>query len=214
MKSQTLGRALVAAAIAAPMAIGTPPVMAQVKSGWYGQVSAGALWVEDNEGTVNGVPATAKYETGFAIWGATGYRFGNGIRTELELGYVRTRIDKIQVLGNSIAIGNEGDLFTGTINGFYDVNTGTFMTPYIGAGIGFAYQKADGATVAFGGQNVRVEGKAETDLTAFGELGIALRASQNTAIVPSYRYQWIDNGGGGFDDNVAHIARIGVRFSF
>jgi opacity protein-like surface antigen len=199
---------VIAAAITAPSAI------AQVKTGWYGQLSLGGLWAEDNDGNVSGIPVTAKYDNGAVIWGAVGYRFGNGIRTDLELGYARIGIDKIQVFGTPIDIDNRGDLITGTINAFYDIHTGSFLTPYLGGGIGFAHAKSDDTTVIVGGQSFRVQGKDSTDLTVFGELGVALRASERVEIVPAYRYQWIDDAAGGFGDDVAHIARIGVRVFF
>lgn len=97
---------------------------------------------------------------------------------------------------------------------FYDINTGTFATPYIGGGIGLLHSSEDDGTATVGGVTVAVEGDSSTDLTAFGEVGVGLRVANGVEIVPAYRYQWLDSGSDEFDDDFAHIARVGIRFDF
>jgi OOP family OmpA-OmpF porin len=187
---------------------------AQVKAGWYGQVTAGGLWFDDLDGNVDGVDVKGEYDTGYSLWVSGGYRFGNGFRTELELGYGRTSLDEVTALGVSATVDADVDLYSATANLFYDINTGTFATPYIGGGIGVLHSKSDGGTVTVGATTVEFDGDSSTDLTAFGEVGVGLRVADGVEIVPAYRYQWVDNGTDGFDDDVAHVARIGLRFGF
>jgi opacity protein-like surface antigen len=204
---------ILAAALAAVVAT-ADRADAQVKPGWYGQVAVGGIWLRDNDGNVDGINVTAEYDTGYGIWAAGGYRFSNGFRTELELGYGRTGFDKLKFLGTSVSIDSDIDLYSGTVNLFYDINTGTLATPYLGGGVGMVYSRAHDGTATVGGTTVRIEGDSSTDLTVFGEVGLALRVSDRIEIVPSYRYQWIDNGSDGFDGDSAHIARIGLRYAF
>lgn len=55
---------------------------------------------------------------------------------------------------------------------------------------------------------------SETDLTLLGEVGVAIALTPNWSVVPAYRLQWINNGGGGVDDTWAHNIRVSVRYSF
>jgi opacity protein-like surface antigen len=209
-----LRKLFTAAAMIGATLASTEPAAAQVKPGWYGQVAVGGLWFQDTDGTVSGIDVTGEYDTGYALWAAGGYRFSNGFRTELELGYGRTSLDKVKALGVTATVDSDIDLYSATANLFYDINTGTFATPYLGGGIGVLHSRSDGGTVTVGATTVAFDGDSSTDPTAFGEVGVGLRVSDGMEIVPSYRYQWVGNGSDGFDDDTAQVARIGLRFGF
>lgn len=109
------------------------------------------------------------FENGLAISGQVGRAFDNGLRLELEFAYSKydvdshssltaggANIDGVDVavltrgtpdpanptVGDVIADG-QGDIsnFGAFLNVLYDINTGSSLTPYVGAGIG--YQSTD-----------------------------------------------------------------------
>lgn len=68
-------------------------------------------------------------DIGWAGIGTIGFRFGNGLRTELEGGY---RFNDGDING----ISANTKTWSAMANMLYDLETGTFLEPYIGAGLG------------------------------------------------------------------------------
>lgn len=75
-----------------------------------------------------------KLKQGWALSGAGGYKFLNGLRTELEFSYHRNNFKDFDYS----AKGFSGRQVTGSVmlNVLYDVNTGTRITPFFGGGVG------------------------------------------------------------------------------
>ena len=79
------------------------------------------------------------YDSGFAASLAAGYDFASAMRMEVEL--IRQKNDMtLSSYGTFYGNFDEGDLKTHSlmVNGFYDVDTGSPWTPFIGAGIGLS----------------------------------------------------------------------------
>ncbi|HEX6957968.1 MAG TPA: porin family protein [Ferrovibrio sp.] len=182
-------------------------------SGWYGVLSGAWLFPRDVDGNADGQSVTVESSDGFVLYGGAGYRFSNNFRLEGELSYGSHDYDSISIGGASRGLGGDRDLYALTAAIYYDIDTGTVLTPYLGAGGGLLYQNsgrpaatANGATVP-GGDN-------STDLTAFGEVGLSYKLSQRFDLVPSYRYQWINDNHAGLDDSDMHVLRLGLRYWF
>jgi outer membrane protein W len=180
-------------------------------SGWYGQISGGALQLRDTDGNPGGNSVEVGYDLGFIITGAVGYGFGNGFRTELELGYGRSTFDDITVNGVKGSLNGTVNLFSGYLAGYYEFNTG-MIKPYLGGGVGAIYSSIGKSSATVGGTTVSLNGDDDVSLSAFAEIGAAVDISKGFAIVPSLRYVWVDDGGSGFENNEAWVARIGLRF--
>ncbi|WP_207485945.1 outer membrane protein [Arenibaculum pallidiluteum] len=195
--------------------LSSAPAFAQVvqKDGFYGSLSAGYLQLRDREGTAEGVSGELEYDAGYAITGAVGYKSGP-FRGELELGYARSGVDTVTGGGLELGADADIDIFTASVNGYYDIQTGTAFTPYLGAGIGLAHSSIDDVTVSFGGQSETFDGDSSTDLLLQAEAGLSYAVAPNVSVVPAYRFVWINNGGNGIDDDTAHLFKIGVRVGF
>ncbi len=76
------------------------------------------------------------------------------------------------------------------------------------------HQRHDRPAVTSNGSTLGGNDGNATDFTAFGEAGVAYKVSDGLEIVPSYRYQWINDGAQGLDDTTQHVARIGFRSWF
>lgn len=180
---------------------------AQAKDGFYLAPSAGLLFAESEKLSDPGFTAELDYDTGWAISGAVGYRMGQ-FRLEGELGYGQINGANLTLNGTDYDVDADLDIFTGTLGGFYDIATGGPVSPYLGGGIGFA--NTDVGSVSVGGQSL--DGGSDTDLLLFGEAGLNWQVSETVALVPSYRYSWVDGAGG--DNGKVHALRLGLRIGF
>ncbi len=112
------------------------PGLAAADGNWYVKLFGGASAINSETLTLGGVSGTGSYDTGFLAGGAVGYDYaGSPFRSEIEYAY-RTRDAGSLPAG----IGTGGDLASTSlmVNGYYDFDTGTGWTPYIGVGIGAA----------------------------------------------------------------------------
>ncbi|WP_162913178.1 outer membrane beta-barrel protein [Rhodospirillaceae bacterium SYSU D60014] len=200
--------------VAASVCLGAPSATA-ADAGPYASVGIGLLSVMDRDGSTGSVSATESYEYGPTINGAVGYTFGNGFRSELEVGYSSVDVDEVKASDGVTSVTLDAgsvdvSILTVTANAFYDFRPDEQFSPYVGGGIGFARIEAD--DFSQGGYNV--EGVSETDLTAFAELGVGIALSDKITVAPAYRFMWVNNGSGGWDDSQAHLFKVGARFAF
>lgn len=202
---------LVAAAFAGSLAFS--PADAQQATGWYGQVSAGYLQLQDNSGSINGVGVKSEYDNGFNLSAAVGYAYGNGFRSEFEGGYGRTGYDKVTVGGTTADVSADVDLWSAYAAGYYDFDFKS-VKPYVGAGIGFVHASNDNFTVTSGGTSFSGSGGSETDFSAFGEVGLTFPLTDRMDLVPGVRYVWLDNSSAGQDDDTAWLFKVGLRYKF
>lgn len=206
---------IVASAIFAAVLSGTT-AMAQEKTsdGWYGQVSLGVLIPEDQDYSFSTASGSINLANGVSLHGAVGYRWASGFRLEGELAYAQSELDGGTINNTAFGLSGDIDIFSGTVGAYYDFSRGTTLSPYIGAGAGFATISSDAATVTANGSTLRLNGGSETKFTAFAELGVGIRIAPKTEIVPSFRYQYINTGENGFDDAKAGTLKVGLRFEF
>ncbi len=132
-----------------------------------------------------------------------GYRFTDNWRTELE------------VRGGGVEIdGDDDDDILGIVNGtvslYYDfLSSDNLLVPYAGAGLGIANVIVDLDNVDDD------EEEFEPEFTWHAEAGLSVNFNEHFAIVPAYRYTWIDNSQNVTADNLeSHSFRIGARISF
>jgi len=195
-------------------ALATPVAGAHAQ--FYVSGSAGLAIPNDLDVTGGGTDGSISFETGPAVNLALGYKFAFGLRTEIEGGWLQTKVDKLSVGNTSVSTTASGDniVWTGTVNAFYDIKTGTAFTPYVGGGIGVG--SIDNATFTVAG--VTGDTGSSTDFAWLLEAGFAYQVSPNLSIVPSYRYLQINTGrsesGITTDDFSTHILKVGVRWSF
>ena len=121
--------------------------------------------------------------------------------------------DRISVGNSSSKVDGDIDYYSATGALYYDTPTLFSLYPYVGAGAGVVHQRNERNAVTIGGRSFPA-GSRSTDLTAFGEAGLNIDLGNALELVPSYRYQWIDDGKDGFDDSGIHVARLGLRYWF
>jgi OmpA-OmpF porin, OOP family len=134
---------------AALLALTAPASFAQTGGGTPGPyVRLEGGWSHPEDLSSPGVPGftkgTATREEGYIVGGAAGYKWGSGWRAELNLDYSEndmksgTNVFAGVTTGSASLKGSSSNL-TFMVNGLYDINTGTRLTPYIGFGLGMDY---------------------------------------------------------------------------
>lgn len=122
---------------------------------WYLGVQGAMSFVDDSDvdGNASGVPFNmdADYDTGYGVGLALGYMpagtgtFFDSMRFDLEYYYRKSDLDT--VAGASAS----GDLSSKSamLNAYYDINTGTRWTPYLGAGAGWSEVTLDSSELDY-----------------------------------------------------------------
>jgi opacity protein-like surface antigen len=163
--------------------------------GFYGSLMAGPNWLTHNSGTAEGgvtddLGGRWAFNTGWKLGGAIGYAFGNGPRLETELSYSQNGIRSVFDTDDGVPRSGHGDVnqLTLMFNGAYDIQTGTRIVPYFGAGIGTTRV------------NFRHAGALDEDLT------------DNTINAARWRLTW--QAFVGADYRITSALRLGIRYSF
>ncbi|MEM9810768.1 MAG: OmpA family protein [Pseudomonadota bacterium] len=183
---------------------------AQDKEGFYGEIGAGfsADWGErdfESEGVVvpQAFDSSLELDDGIAIYGALGRYFPNGLRSEFELSYRVQDVESLPGDGTFGGFPSQGDLgdvnvLTGMINVIKDFQLAERVTPYLGAGVGFARIALDVSNVSdqnaatsgadFGaGYNIVLDD--DDYVTAVqGLAGVSFALQDNVSLDIGYRY--------------------------
>ena len=148
------------------------------------------------------------------VWGgsiAYGIKAG-AVRTELELN-MHDKAEKYQDENDWTASLENNSIM---LNAYYDIDTGTKFTPYVGAGIGMAHLKAK---VDF--MDGDVPGKSKTTFAWQAGAGVSYAMTDNLALDLGYRYNdygdvtpEIEEGVNAKFDSTSHEFLFGVRYTF
>ncbi len=161
-------------------------------NGLYLGANIGAAFLDDDNFN--------EFEDGGTAGLQLGYRWSDHFRTEIELSGAAAELE------NSINddVVGYGALIFGV---YYDLQpTHHFLVPYVGGGIGTT-------TVVLESDNGDEEESGL--LSLHGEAGLTLNLNEHFAIVPSYRYTWVEDDTAILEDNLtSHAVRVGARISF
>lgn len=170
---------------------------------------------QDISGVGPGINRNVDTDTGWAVLPSIGYRYGNGVRTEFELGYRDNDVDSVSGAANG-----SGDITakSAMLNLLYDVDTGSRVMPYIGGGIGYAQVDYDARPVGVGLNRV----SDEDNVFAYqGIAGLSYWVNETVEVAAEYRYfatqdpDFRTSAGvpveGEYD---SHAALIGLRWNF
>lgn len=181
--------------------------------GPYVSGQVGATFLQDADFSASGgLTGETSFDTGFNLGVAGGYDFGPA-RVEGEVAYRLNDVDEYQVNGLGTFAG-DGDVSTLSLmaNGFWDIETGSPVTPYLGAGIGVAQVSMDDPSVPM-----------DDDDTVFAyqlAAGVAFDLNPSLALDLGYRYfatsdPEFDDAAGTFEtEYMSHNLSLGLRYTF
>jgi outer membrane autotransporter protein len=158
------------------------------------------------------------FDTGYVFSAAVGRAFP-GFRGELELSYQENDVGNFSLDGITVdaaAVGISGDtsVLTGMINGYYDLDMGTALTPYISAGVG--YSDVD-FTFTIDDPDVGTISEDDSDSAISFQIGVGAgyQISDNMVFDLRYRYFTADPKFGTTSSSFKnHIFTGGLRINF
>jgi outer membrane autotransporter protein len=212
-KSARIGLVLVVCMMASLLLIST-----SFAAGPYMSVQVGSTWVKDADFDYDEFfPLEAQFDTGFNVGVAGGHDFGM-VRLEAELAYRENDFDKIEFpfFGRARA---SGDISATSLmfNGYYDLETGSPVTPYLGAGLGVANVSMNDVKVA----GVKVVDDDDTVFAYQIGAGVAFALNEVMALDLGYRYfatadpEFTDRERDDFDfEYKSHNVSLGLRINF
>jgi opacity protein-like surface antigen len=214
---------ILAAMIAAPALGLSTPAAAQGFGGAdrYLSLSAGYVGETDYEYTVGSFPTArveAEFDSGYALNGALGARYGANVRGEIAVGYRDQEGQSAALFANGLSLPANPEaklsVLTLDFNGFYDLPVSGPVRPYVGAGVGIAQ---------FSLEDVVIDDQSSA-LNLQAMAGVSAQVSPRTNLFAEARYQRLGTieletqlgASSGSDeisiDNLGVFA--GVRFGF
>ena len=151
--------------------------------------------------------ASAEIKTGLGFNHSIGYQFGNSFSTELEFSYKNG--DFAKVTGDGGTSNLHGDISSKSflINGIYSFNIRKFYSPYIGYGIGLAFQEATQKSLGSG---------EDTTLAYQLKSGIEMEFNRNLSLLTGYKYFTTNEAKFGFYNGelTSHTFEAGLKLQF
>lgn len=189
-----------------------------------------------------GLAWDTEFDLGFAVSGAAGWYFGNGLRTELELAYRNNQVDthtNFQVGGAGLGTEDAGILITGSgnldvsvadliavgegevesfaimANAIYDFDLGTSVTPYLGGGLGVSF-----VTVDYRPSGIGIADDTQAVFAYQVLAGLNFEITKQWEIFTGYRFHATQDAEVDLDlvpaqldvENQNHTAEFGIRF--
>jgi outer membrane protein OmpA-like peptidoglycan-associated protein len=175
-------------------------------------------------GVLAAIDQDVSNDWGWGAGGAIGYRFGNGLRAEIEGMYRQNERDEYNVFGFNIPI-KDGDVtaYSGMVNVLFDIDFGGLVVPYVGVGVGAAYVEGEADLIT--GNPFSFDDSAWAAAYQ-GIAGVNLRLDENIDLFADYRYfstydlELEDNYFPGpvttktDDEYTSHTVMAGLRFTF
>lgn len=206
MKKFTTSSAILAVTFAATSFV---PAIAADRHGFFLSGAVGANLPQAAKVNEEGDLAKSRYDLdpGVAVNAAAGYAFGNGVMTELELGY--RHADPMSDPGADV------EALSAMVNAIYELPTGGRLRPYFGAGIGVVHTDYDETQPLTG----IIVNDDDTELAVQGIAGVTFQASDRVDLFLDYRFihtgeldlraETLENVDA---TNNAHIVMAGVRY--
>jgi OmpA-OmpF porin, OOP family len=136
-----------------------------------------------NFNTVGKVQLNSSY----AAVGAVGYGFGNGFRVQLDGNFYRNTVSKLKynIYGDVPATGGLST-YGPMVNALYDMNIGLPVFPYLGAGVGYQWQRFQSHTWSAGDGIGGTKGSFAYDIIA--GLSYPLPMVPGLSVTGEYRF--------------------------
>ena len=194
----------------------TPTKMANDMTGPYLRLDIGMALNSDTDGTQSAGALSSGSIDNTAIWGGgIGYQFSKNFRADASISYhPDASVNATTSASNTTS--TDVNALSGMVNGYWDIATFGGMTPYVGAGVGFAHLSTSDQTTTGG---IATESGSTTNNLAWSlNAGAAYDIFQNTALDMNYRFinmgEFKQSVSTTYDELSAHEVRAGLRFKF
>ncbi len=172
-----------AALVAAALGSGLATAASAQTDGWYLGAEAGVTKVPGIGFDAGASSWHQKQDLGYGVLGQAGYGFGP-IRLEGELGFRQNALSHFSDSAGDLSPSGSIGGISGMANLYYDIDTGTRFTPYLGGGIGGLDLSAN--HIAAGGIGVTNDNRVA--FAYQGIAGISYAVDEALSIKADYRY--------------------------
>ena len=181
--------------------------------GPYFSPMIGTSLLSDSTLSEDGLSVDLEFDPGVNLAIMVGTKIG-GARFEGEVGYQKNDADEFSggFLGSlSLDAGGDVDLWRYMANGYYDFNTNSPLTPYVGAGLGFAMVSANDISIV----GITIGSSDDTVVAYQFIAGLGYEITESTSVFVDYRYfATEDPKFDGTDAEIeSHNISIGLRYS-
>lgn len=164
-----------------------------------------------------------KMEDSWTLGVGIGYNFHDNFRGDITLDYHNDA--EVSAIDPATSAKHESDLSSTIVlaNVYYDIRERDGFTPYVGAGIGFTYNKMDRRSIVAGGVTTTSGGDGTTAFAAALMAGFSYRMNSGWMVDAGYRYLFLGDattessattGSLRVDDIQAQEFRLGFRYEF
>ncbi len=175
--------------------------------GWFG-INA----LSSNDLKYTSASVDAEYDNGYGGAVLIGYDYG-ALRLELEGAY---RSSSVEGLKPFVAAKGDLDIQTLLLNAYYDIDTGSYLTPYLGAGVGWAEVSLDGIN----GDGTLLVDDDDSVLAGQVAAGFQFRLNSTISLDVGYRFLMTDDPSmksalGKVDTEIrSHVVAVGIQYRF
>ena len=193
-----------------------PPVART--GGTYVSVDVGLSFGDNVAAKVSGSRFEASGFTGFRAQGAAGYGWASGLRAEGEVSYDKANLETLRVIDPGTVPGLGSGVFAAEgrvssvalmANLAYDVDTGTWFSPFLLGGIGGARVALEGVRAG----TVAIPDASDWKLAYQAGAGASVAAGQWSMRL-GYRYVGTAGGGVVDSDGGRHAFTLGAAYRF
>lgn len=229
MKSYALALAVSAVCTAASAQDAAPAASQNQIRGIYVSGAGGLNWVQDGDTTAflgtgfnSTVTTKAKFDRGWAANAAIGYAWKSLFRTEIEGSFRRNDLASISLQPLSAnRITGDADTWAVMANVLNDFPVNSWLSPYLGGGVGYASVKLDAAcapVASFCRYDDRNGGFAYQVIA-----GVSIRLAGNIQLFADYHYfgvRGLNFDAAMFNDRIStmkdrnHSLFLGIRVAF
>ncbi len=189
-------------------------------SGWYMGFGGMPSFQDHADADLLNSSNDLEYNFGWGMSGSAGYAYGNGLRTEGEVAWRTSEVDSITGPLAGALVGGDISNLSLMVNAFYDVDTGTMFTPYVGGGIGMAQVQADNINSFYSGTARSIDDE-NWQFAWQGIVGVAMSLGDGWSVTADYRYfrtmaaEFETNLGENAElENASHNVLFGIRYCF
>lgn len=190
------------------------PAQAEGIDGWYMGAGLGLNLLRDSTFEGGAISAKTDYERGWAGLLSLGHGYGNGFRSELELGHRRNDVDDVR----GANAGGSAKTTSLMLNGLYDIATGSNWVPTVGLGLGAARIRESASNLTAAGDSLS---GSDTKAAYQGILGLGYKVSEQMTLGLDYRYfatlspDYRTAAGVSVDGEYkTHTILLGLRYAF
>ncbi len=189
------------------LALQAVPALAQDAGKQEVSVYAGALFGDDLTSlAISG--RTPKLDDSFTYGLRYGYNFTDQFALEASLGESPSKVKN--VTGGDIDL----DLTTLDVDAVWNFRNGTQFTPYVFAGVGYAFADLDRSILGTVG-TTPVSIKDDDGFTANAGVGVRFQATDHLFLKAEGRYRYLDKVVDHFDDSLNTVeTTLGVGYQF